>query len=318
MLLPYYRSSEPDSFRDSLPRWRINNQLSLFQVLDWAIQLSSAVLHVREEGKLFYPDLRLDNVVLDADRKIKMVDFEQRGVWCEFGPPEVNAIDYIRILAQAEPFLPDDSSGGPCIPEEVQLRYAGILSRLLPGWESLDSKEEYTPPSSNPHGYAGYNLAWLCLNLMEQEAAEVYMLGRVLWCLFEGQSAPQPGAVWQSYVREPDLEFPAYRRTPEGMKGLIDRCTRGRRKMLSSLVARRGSKLVLRRRKEAEDAEDVVNVARQWWSGEIRAAEEFLRMREERKERGEWEGNYYGRPMLREVLAELEDYRVEVLIARKP
>lgn len=315
MLLPYYRSPEPDSFRDALPRWQINSQVSHLQVLDWAIQLSSAVLHVREQGKMFYPDLRLDNVVLDAQRNIKMVDFEQRGVWCEFGAPEVNAIDYIRILAQAEPFLPDDTPDEPCIPEEAQLHYANILTRLLPGWESLDSREEYTPPSSNPHGYAGYNLAWLCLSPVEQEAAEVYMLGRVLWCLFEGQSAPQPGAVWQSYVREPDLEFPAYRRTPERLRGLIDPCTKGRREMLSSLVARRGSKLVLRDWNDGEeqDAEEVLGAARAWWMEEIQAAEEFLGMRGERLERGEWEGNYFGRPKLREVLAELEGYRKEFL-----
>jgi hypothetical protein len=312
MLLPYYRSPEPDSLRDALPRWRINNQLSLPQLLDWATQLSSAVLHVREQGKLFYPDLRLDNIVLDAELKVKMVDFEQRGVWCEFGAPEVNAIDYIRILAQAEPFLPDDAADEPCIPKEVQLHYANILTRLLPGWESLDSREDYTPPSSNSQGYTGYNLAWLCLHPVEQEAAEVYMLGRVLWCLFEGQSVPQPGAVWQSYVREPDLEFPAYRRTPERLRGLIDRCTKGRRDTLSSLVARRVSKLTLRDG-EGHDAEEVLRVARAWWTGEVSAAEEFLSMRAEWLERGEWKGNYFGRPRLREVLAELDAYKEESL-----
>lgn len=305
-ILPFYTGG---SLRDSLPLLRIQNRLPFQQQLRWATQLASAVVHVRERGRMFYPDLRLDNVVLSAAGDITMVDFEQRGVWCEFAAPEVNAVDYIRILANAEP---GDGSSEPGIPEDVQQRYAERLSRLLPGWEALDAREEYTPPHAHPQGYEGYNVAWLCLDPVEQEAAEVYMLGRVLWCLFEGQSAPQPGAVWQSYAREPDLEFPAYRRTPSVFRELIDRCTAGRRRVLSSLIARKGSRLVLRGIPPGvQHAEQVLEVAREWWTEEIRAAEEFLDNRDKLKGRGKWNSNYFGRPKLREVLAALEAFETD-------
>lgn len=305
-LLPYYAGG---SLRDSLPLLRIQERLSLQQGLTWAVQLTTAVLHVLEQGKIFYPDLRLDNVVLSDSGDIIMVDFEQRGVWCEFASPEVNAMEYIRILANADSAT-NDSEGDLGIPGEVRQRYADLLSHYLPRWEALEASAEYTPP--NVLGYDAYNIPWLCLDADEQEAAEVYMLGRVLWCLFEGQSAPQPGAVWQSYRREPDLEFPAFRRTPPELRRLIDRCTSGRRPALSNLVTRRGSRLVLRSVAPGltQDSEAIVAVARQWWTEEIRVAEDFLRKRDELKNRGMWSSNYYGRPKVREVLAALETFKI--------
>ncbi|KAB5580838.1 hypothetical protein GE09DRAFT_453259 [Coniochaeta sp. 2T2.1] len=305
-ILPYYSGG---SLRDSLPLLRIQDRLTPQQQLKWALQLTAAVLHVREKGQIFYPDLRLDNVVLSDTGDIVMVDFEQRGVWCEFAAPEVNALEYIRILANAESTGDDAEEFG--IPEEVRQRYADLLSLYLPGWEAIEGREEYTPP--DVLGYSAYNISWLYLDAEEQEAAEVYMLGRVLWCLFEGQSAPQPGAVWQSYRREPDLEFPAFRRTPLEIRALIDRCTSGRRRVLSSLITRIGSRLVLRSVAPGhpQDPDKIVSVANQWWSEEMRGAEAFLQKRLELKKRGEWNSNYYGRPKLREVLAALEAFKDE-------
>ncbi|KAK4153398.1 hypothetical protein C8A00DRAFT_33882 [Chaetomidium leptoderma] len=315
-ILPYH---EPGSLRDTLPLLRIRGQLELEQQLKWAVQLTSAVSHIRERGGggggMFYPDLRLDNVLASASGDIVMVDFEQRGVWCEFAAPEVNAIDYMRILASDDDDdEPDEAnSSSPTIPDETRAHFAAILDRLLPDWDALQACEDYASP--RPRGYANYNIPWLALDDgPEREAAMVYMLGRVLWCLFEGQSAPQRAAVWQSYRYEPDLEFPAFRLTPRALRGLIDGCTRGRREVLSSLVVRRGSRLVLRGDGEGSSsnssAEEVLKVAREWWRAEVRAAEEFVEMREERKAAGLWDGNYFGRPRLSEVLAELERFRV--------
>jgi hypothetical protein len=298
-IIPYHSAG---SLRDTLPLLRIHDRLTLELQLKWATQLASAVLHIRERGRMFYPDLRLDNIVLSAAGDIVMVDFEQRGVWCEFAAPEINALEYTRILASDDSC--DGSEAEPTIPEETRRHFATILSRLLPGWESLQAHEEYSPL---PHGYSSYNIPWLCLDETEQEAAEVYMLGRILWCMFEGQSAPQHAAVWQSYRREPDIEFPAYRRTPSALRDVIDRCTRGRRPVLSRLIVRRGSKLVLRDSMESSP-EEVVRVAKEWWRAEVGVAERFLETREESKRAGLWGGNYYGRPTLRELLDELEQF----------
>ncbi|KAL2155148.1 hypothetical protein VTH82DRAFT_3824 [Thermothelomyces myriococcoides] len=297
------RYHEHGSIRDKLPLMRIHGQLKLEQQVRWASQLASAVLHILERCHMFYPDLRLDNIVLSATNDIIMVDFEQRGVWCEFASPEVNAIEYVRILASDEP---DDTRPG--IPEETRNHFAARLSRILPDWDVLQASEDYSAP--RPHGYSNYNIAWLALDEAEQEYSMVYMLGRVLWCIFEGQSAPNTAAVWQSYHYEPDIEFPSFRLTPRGLRDLIDRCTRGRRGELSSLIVRQASRLVLRGREDS-NAEDVLRVARDWWGAEVKAAEEFLDMREERKACGTWDGNCFGRPKLREVLAELERFQEE-------
>ncbi|KAL2023443.1 hypothetical protein VTK56DRAFT_2439 [Thermocarpiscus australiensis] len=336
-ITPYHSGG---SLRDELPLLRIHGRLTLDLQLKWATQLASALLHVRERGRIFYPDLRLDNVVLSAAGDIVMVDFEQRGVWCEFAAPEVNFFEYVRILASDDPYTdsreaehpPPTTTTTTTIPSQTRDHFAVILDRLLPNWDALQSREDFCP---SPHAHAraaSYNIPWQCLDAAEQEAAEVYMLGRALWCVFEGQSAPQRAAPWQSYRREllpgeddgdGGFEFPAYRRTPPALRDLLDRCTRGRRPALSGLIVRRASKLVLVRDDregrrnggpEEEDEEEkeeakVVRVAREWWRAEVAAAERFLAMREDQRSRGVWKGNYFGRPTLREVLDELERFR---------
>jgi hypothetical protein len=301
-LLPYHA---PGCIRDKLPLARIHNRLDLGEQLKWSIQLTSATLHLCERGRMFYPDMRLDNVVLTDSRDAVMIDFEQRGVWCEFAAPEVNAIDYVRILASEE-F--DDAY--PPISEEVSAEFARILDGLVPGWRELQASDDYE--SSRPHGYANYNIPWLALDETEQEAAMVYMLGRVLWCIFEGQSAPKV-AVWQSYRCEPDIVFPSYRLTPPVLRDLIDRCTRGRRPELCDVVVRCGSKLVLRGREHNSSAEEVMCAARKWWQVEVKAAKEYLATRQQQKADGTWDGNHWGRPTLREVLAKLEKFKEGII-----
>ncbi|KOS16694.1 hypothetical protein ESCO_004865 [Escovopsis weberi] len=278
------------SLRDLIPFLRIHDMVSLADMGRWSLQLASALVHLRETAGVFYPDLRLDNIVLSRARDVVMVDFEQRGVWCEFAAPEVNAIEYVRLLAT------DDE-----IPDHVRERYAAILARMLPGWEDLGHGEEYAWPSR------GYNVPWACLTPREQEACEVYMLGRVLWCIFEACSAPQRAAVWLSYRWEPLVEFPGYTVTPPAVRAIIDRCTRGRQPGLSRLIVRRRDKLVLREADNAnanatdDDAAEVQRTAREWWAREISASERWLEDRARGMERGDWDENFYGRPRLREV-----------------
>jgi Protein tyrosine and serine/threonine kinase len=280
------------SLRDVVPFLRIHHQLSLSDEIKWSLQLARALEHLRLTSKTFYPDLRLDNIVLSDSSDAIMVDFEQRGVWAEFAAPEVNYIEYVRILAAYED-----------IPDDIRERYAAMLESMLPNYEALVHRESYTNPPES------YNIPWLCLSPTEQEAAEVYMLGRVLWCLFEGVSAPQRSAVWQSYRWEADLEFPDYRRTPEPMRDLIDRCTRGRRGVLSRLIVRDGSQLVLRQQGPAAAESDIRRVAKEWWLAEIKTAEEFLNMRGHLMAQGEWEGNYFQRPTVSDVVEELRQFQ---------
>ncbi|KAL7787547.1 hypothetical protein V8C37DRAFT_390256 [Trichoderma ceciliae] len=284
------------SLRDLIPFLEVHDQVSLADKAKWSVQLCSALVHLRETCRIFYPDLRLDNIVLSESGDVVMVDFEQRGVWCEFAAPEVNAIEYVRLLAI------DDE-----IPSDIRDRYADMLTSMLPAWEEMGQGEDYAWPSE------GYNVPWACLTPKEQEACEVYMLGRVLWCIFESNSAPQRAAVWLSYRWEPLVEFPGYTRTPPAMQHLIDRCTRGRQAGLSRLIVRRRDKLVLRELESTGEsaAQDVQKIARDWWAKEIAESEAWLKERAAGMKRGDWNENYYDRPSLREVRDALDEFRRE-------
>ncbi|KAG5933052.1 hypothetical protein E4U53_001113 [Claviceps sorghi] len=282
------------SLRDLIPFLQLHGQVSLADKTRWSAQLASALLHLHHVAHFFYPDLRLDNIVLSRSRDAVMVDFEQRGVWCEFAAPEVNAIEYVRLLA-----IDDDID--PC----VQAGYADLLSRLLPGWQDMGQGEDYAWPSR------GYNVPWSCLTRTEQEACEVYMLGRVLWCIFEASSAPQRAAVWLSYPWEPQVEFPGYTITPEPMRQLIDACTRGRRAGLSRLIVRRQKKLVMRALETTGTStpEQVQRTASDWWASEIDASVKWLRERDAGIRAGTWNENYYNRPTLQQVHDALEEFQ---------
>lgn len=345
-LEPYYSGI---NLRDTLPVLRMNNMLRLGDQIGWAKQICSGLVHIRHKGNMYYADMRLDQIVMTPDNTRPVIlDFEQRGVWCEFASPEVNALEYMRILASDDYDDDDDDygddggcsgSGGsssyvtvPNAAETAQLRnrglrarYAALLGRLHPGWRDLGGADgHYHNP---PHGY---NVAWACLTPAEQERAEVYMLGRLLWCIFEGMSAPQRGAVWQSYRNEPEFEFPAFARTPPGLRGLIERCTAGRRPQLSGLVVRRGSRLEMRASpaggrpglepreamqpagREAE-IRTIRQVAAEFWREEIAWAEDFLLDRERKMGDGTWNENIFGRPSLEEVDGALADFQRKVL-----
>ncbi|KAI0409586.1 hypothetical protein F4802DRAFT_151867 [Xylaria palmicola] len=273
------------SLRDLLPQLRIHNHLRRADQMKWSIQVTQALEHLRARSSIYYPDLRLDNLVMSKDFDIVMVDFEQRGVWCEFAAPEVNAIEYMHLIAV------DDR-----ISDEVSLKYQEIMRDLVPDYDRLQ-EDRYTNPQD------GYNASWLALSAEEQEFAEVYMLGRLMWCIFEGVSGPQKAAVWQSYRWESDLEFPGYHETPPALRELIDRCTRGRRSNLGSVIVRQQSHLLLRHKLgEHHEASQVQAAAVAHWVAELEWAEEFLRERKRLRGRGLWNNNYYNRPRLEEVL----------------
>ncbi|KAJ1331312.1 protein kinase [Microdochium nivale] len=288
------------TIRDILPSLQAHNRLETSTQFKWSIQLACALEHLRFNTNTYYPDLRLDNMVLSDDDDIVMVDFEQRGVWCEFAAPEVNAIEYLRLLATQEDF-----------PEDLKATYLAKLIAIVPEYEELQ-QEKYTNPKN------GYNPAFLALSPREQEAAEVYMLGRVLWCIFEGVSGPQKAAVWQSYRWEPHLEFPEYQRCPASIRSLIDDCTKGRRVPLSRTVMRRKSRMVLQGELNGEHQtpQNVIAAASTFWKSEIEFSTNLLDNRTALRRKGEWNDNFFGRPSLREVLGRLKEIQGRVSVGK--
>lgn len=273
------------SVRDHLPHLALRGKITHCDEVKWALQLVRGLRHLRKTCNTFYSDMRLDNILLSDSYNLIMVDFEQRGVWSEFAAPEINAIECIRELAMDEE-----------LPDETKEKYAALLTRLLPNWEALVQGEEYTWP----RGKNGYNVAWQCLREDEQESCEVYMLGRVLWCIFEAQSAPQRAAIWSSYKSEPVVEFPAYARTPVEMRRLIDWCTEGRQSTLGNLLVRSGSKLVLRELENTGGTtpEAVRETAKAFWTQRIADSEHWIGERIAMREANQPTQGFPNRPSL--------------------
>ncbi|CAK7211683.1 hypothetical protein SBRCBS47491_001207 [Sporothrix bragantina] len=301
------------SLRDLLPLLRIHGRLTYDVQLRWAIQITDALHHVWTNGnKFYYPDLRLDNVVMSgygATGDIGLIDFEQRGVWCSFSSPEVDYIESLRVLAF------DDDDYEYANSEDVCSEY---LQKLK---DCYDAAALVEPPPRQPAHLAskrhpvvrlqesnkysnpwnGYNVPWNCLVNAEKEAAMVYMLGRLIWCICEGMSAPHRGAVWMSYPREPEIEFPTFRRTPEAMRDIILKCFGDTGAREQSQFVRQGSKLYIKEPLDAADdeqgengtseadkpayklvSEDLAFKAREFWYGRLAEGDAWLQERNER------------------------------------
>lgn len=213
-------------------------------------------------------------------------------MWFEFAPPEVNAIDIMCSLRASKTLDPAITS-----------KYHDVLSSLIPDLDMLLGGQYF-------YTNHGFNLPWLALTPKEREACEVFMLGRIMWCIFEAACAPHRGVYWVSYRRELDIDFPQYRSTPSTMRDLIDRCTRGHRTCFSELVFRQGGKVILREHEgtNKSTAAQVRKAARAFWKEEVRLSEQWIEERKVGMATGTWNENYYGRPTLQEVRDELQAF----------
>ncbi|OBT69783.1 hypothetical protein VE03_00728 [Pseudogymnoascus sp. 23342-1-I1] len=295
MLLPFHRAG---CLRDVLSLRSRAGTLEWSDQVRWAKGLVSALLHVVRQGG-YYSDLRVDNVVLAENGEAVLVDFEQRGVWAGFSAPEVACVENLAIIAM--------SADGE-VPEVVRAEYRAKMDRFVPGWREVGKGAQ----KGRTEGFA---LGWLAMDAEEREAAMVYMLGRALWCIFEGVGVPER-AMWRQGGGEDGLEFPAYRRAGQRERELIDRCTTGRVDARREQgVVRVGGRIVLKSGDGTESAEVVQRAAKEWWIEELERGERFLeereRKREERRESGEMDefSVFGGRPRLEEVLDILEGWK---------
>ena len=296
-----------------------DNNSSLPDRFRWARQIAEALIHVNDAGG-FYPDLKPDNVVLRQKKggeiDAVLLDLEQRGGWFSWSPPEVGYVEYIEILASRAP------------DENTRDEMTALLKGYIPHWTPPLQEERYRAAVSG-----GFSAPWLALARLRREGgalgtlldkAQSFMLGKLLWCIFEGRAVVRCG-IDHELLRDADpgsFAFPQFRETPGRVRGLIRACTAGvaEWKGRGRGVVLRGGKLVPASwdGKGAEpDAGEVREVAREWWTSEVEAAKEFL---------GEITGVNNGnrgasrgvlgdamqRPLLSDVLAELKRVEREV------
>lgn len=306
-LLPLYSAG---SLRDILPARRLAGMLSFQQQVRWSRDIAAALIHVHENCRSFYPDLRLDNVLLDErgpGGSLLLCDFEQRGNWSEWGSPEVRYRQYAEHL---QSFLATSPHGGEA------------LATLIEGY----SRHSLMPNLSGGVVQEA-NRAWFTLSRKSQEKAAVFSLGLFIYCVFEGLSNVCRSVV-NAYPIEPDVEFPYFRRTPPQVRRIIRNCTidapewqgdenvssseidSSRKSLEKNLLPRRVVRI--RNKVYAENTthpagsldglRDVLDTAAEWWATELKAAQRFLASKE-------WQRGEFGtlRPTLREVLVMLAD-----------
>lgn len=243
------------------------------QKATWACQLASALLHVRNQPTGYFPDFKPNNIVFTrssgedkAFTNPVLLDFEQRGTWYTWAPPEVRYVEYLELLAL--------TSGE----ESVRERYGAILREAFPHWTT-----EYNnrPPREAKDGY---NLAWVSLDTHARNKAQMYAFGKVLWCIFEGVPTPDGPHNVESFLEDfdQDQQFPEFRQSPPVIQKLIRRCTAGAPEWGDRHpgVVRDGDRIVpWGKEGSVVTAQETQEAATRWWREELSLAEGFVRQR---------------------------------------
>jgi hypothetical protein len=293
ILLPFYPLG---SLRDYIPSQAAQGALTVGKKIKWARQVTSALCHITYRAGSYFSDLRPDNVVLSSasdpgSEDAVLIDFEQRGNWFTWSPPEIYFREYLQHLAEA-----------PQVPEDYRDRCVRILRSLRCG---LPAEKD----SAYRDAERGPNEVWNSLTPVEQESATVFLLGKFLWCLFEEVvSVSSSDTIWRSAVGlRKDVEFPAFERTPRDMRGVIRDCTEGAPEWEGRFfgLVRRGSRVFPRGREGCEGegratAEETLLASKMWWEEEVARMEAFF------ADAGSYGGGFRGRPSLREVLNVLD------------
>jgi len=276
-ILPYYPLG---TLRDMLSHSRcgILPSVSLRDQFRWARQVTHALIHINNSTPGFYPDLKPDNVLLsthDGIRHATLIDLEQRGGWFSWSPPEVAYIEYEEYIATRVECKP------------VKAKCTALLRSLIPDWKPLTQTDKYC------NSERGFSSAWLSLTQAEMEAAQVFMLGKLLWCIFESMGSINCG-IGIEIFRELDWDhrFPEFRSTPMELRECIRSCTAGAPEWKGKHrnIMRSGTKLfsVERLGKEFPEgsAAETKEAARRWWREEVGSAKRFLESRVRSKESG--------------------------------
>ena len=269
-ILDYYPKG---TLRDILQQEKLDQEKIQFRDLfRWARQITSALLHVEGTPLGFYPDLKPDNILLSSHGGVLntvVIDLEQRGGWYSWSPPEVYYIEYLEYLASSDVEL------------AVTTKYLTLLREYLPSWEPLTRIVRYRDSAQ------GYSAAWLALSAKERKAAQVFMLGKLLWCIFERVGSINCGLGADIFKEmDSDYGFPEFKRTPMCLRSCIEACTAGAPEWKCRIrpLMRKGPRIFplpeisgigklngsILRTQEA---------AKSWWRQELKEAEAFLVMR---------------------------------------
>jgi hypothetical protein len=232
-------------------------------------------------------------------------------------------VEYLEILA------------GSSKPPDGNLQ-SEIIAQLKEYYKNPGWSPEITTRRRYQNAEGGFSAPWLAL-LRERrdggkgkdflELAQVFMLGKLLWCIFEGQPLVRCG-IDHEVLRDADPDytsaisgkakaFPEFKNTPDELRTMIRACTAGAPEWEVGPARRRLPGVVLRGGKlypaDTGDvtADNTIMSARRYWCHEVEQAREFMGevLRQNRGGLEEGAGLLHQvtlRPMFFEVLADLE------------
>jgi hypothetical protein len=195
------------------------------------------------------------------------------------------------------------------ISSEITGRYTRALQRLV----AVSSKDT-----------SYRDVAWTCLSLGERESAMVFALGKVLGCIFENQPTIYTdvgrGLTRESAMWVDDEHSWQFRRTPEAVRGWIERCTAG----ADEWDVQRGRSVCLDLEsgvfvpigeaggRAKGDESRTQQAAKAWWERRVAEAEAFLEARVRGEDYNDIQAAARRRPALRDVLDMLGELEVEM------
>ena len=316
-LMKYY---ELGTLYSILPERRREGTLALEQQTQWAKDITSALMHVISVPGNFYSDLRMDNIVLsansDGSETAVLIDFEQSRNIYNWAPPEIYYMEWIAELGY------QDLDYSDAVDQETRHKYSTMLERYF----SISQRQiaVQNPPEHYDNPPHGWYYPWLASSSDEKEACEVYLLGKALYCLFEGL-ADHSIILGRSTTNEGKQLFPEFRRTPPPLRDLIKQCTSGAREWKDGpmKITRCGGKVfpVGKTGMNGEQKatfEETKLAIKDFWQNEMRKAEVFI-IAKGRFESGDADDkdlellDYLRRPKLAQVLQTLESFQVSLL-----
>ncbi|KAK4167463.1 hypothetical protein QBC43DRAFT_142287 [Cladorrhinum sp. PSN259] len=298
-----------------------SRKMALEEKFRLARQVTEALIHVNAHENGFYPDLKPDNIVLRESQQepgrvdAVLLDLEQRGGWFSWSPPEIAYVEYLEIVAAHAP-----NCGEPSLQKKKE-KALSLLREYIPDWKATGQQTRY----HNSEG--GFSAPWLALLRGRQEngsqaleRAQVFMLGKLLWCIFEGEARVRCGIdheVLQENNTGQIRAFPGFELSPKGIRELIKKCTAGGPEWERPMVERAEEGIALKGGKlypagvEAGGAggEHTALAAKRFWMQETENAERFVEEILGHRPDGGRLALSMSRPLLAEVLSEL--WRIE-------
>ncbi|CAO2655439.1 Nn.00g105030.m01.CDS01 [Neocucurbitaria sp. VM-36] len=295
-ILPYLPRG---NLADIVSRRKQHGQLLLKDQFRWARQIVEGLKVVNASSAKFYSELKADNLLLDRNDNVLLIDFEQMGNWITYSAPEIHYLEYCARLSRSD-----------LVPEAKRSRYKELLSAFV-------ADKEVSHIYDNP--IDGYYAAWHRLSPKEREAAEVYSLGKTLWCIFEG-CADTRNSTLKAFKVDSGQEFPMFVRTPPRIRNLILQCVKGNRDGEPERAEAIRVKDYVRPRGQPEATEkQAMFAAKSMWQTRIKEMETFLdamlRIRSHNATQSDQELlGYMMRPSLDEILSVLqaEEQRIDL------